>query len=78
MLAFEKRRASIMEKWRVFVALSVLMMGFAPLINSLDNPRLAGLHGTDVGQQLEAIGFCFGLAFGVLLGARKASGKSGI
>jgi hypothetical protein len=66
-----------MEKWRVFVALSVLMMGFAPLINSLDNPRLAGLHGTDVGQ-LGAIGFCFGLAFGVLLGARKASGKSSI
>jgi len=54
------------------IRISVLAMGFAPLLNSLGNPRLAGLHGTDVGQ-LTAIGFCFGLSLGVFISGRGSS-----
>jgi len=61
-----------MEKWRVFVALSVFMMGFAPLLNGLSNPRLGALHGSDR-LQLMACGFCFG----VLLGRRKLVNRTG-
>ena len=57
-----------MRKPLVFIALSILLMGFAPLINSLDNPRLAGLHGSDR-LQLMAVGFCVGTAFGLLISA---------
>jgi len=41
-------------------------MGVPPLVNSLGNPRLAGLRGPDI-LQLTAIGFCAGLALGVFL-----------
>ena len=40
----------------------------APLLNSLSNPRLAGLHGSDF-MQLIASDLCFG--FGVLFGGLK-------
>ena len=61
-----------MRKPPVFIALFILMMGFPPLINSLSNPRLAGLHGSDR-MQLIAVGFCIGTAFGLLISARKFS-----
>jgi len=58
------------------VSLAVLAMGIPPLVNSPDNPRLAGLRGPDV-LQLTAIGYCIGLAFGAFLagfpGGRESS-----
>jgi hypothetical protein len=43
-----------------------LALAFPPFINSLDNPRLAGLRGPDV-LRLVAIGFCVGTAFGTFM-----------
>lgn len=43
-------------------------MAFPPLLNSLDNPRLAGLRGPDI-LRLIAIGFCVGAAFGMFMAA---------
>jgi hypothetical protein len=60
-------KARTRKKRTVFVSLAVLAMGVPPLVNSLGNPRLAGLHGPDV-LQLTAIGFCVGLALGLFLG----------
>ena len=54
------------KKRTVFATLAVLAMGIPPLVNSLDNPRLAGLRGPDI-LQLTAIGFCVGLALGMFL-----------
>ena len=54
------------KKRTVFATLAVLAMGIPPLVNSLDNPHLAGLHGPDI-LQLAAIGFCVGLALGLFL-----------
>ena len=50
----------------VFASLFVLACGIPPLVNSVGNPRLAGLHGPDI-LRLIAIGFCAGLALGVFL-----------
>jgi hypothetical protein len=61
-------------KRRVVLFLFLLMFGLAPLLNSLSNPRLAGLHGSDV-VQLVASGLCFGVGFGVLFGGRKFPGE---
>jgi hypothetical protein len=58
----------------VVLFLFLLMFGLAPLLNSLSNPRLAGLHGSDV-VQLVASGLCFGVGFGVLFGGRKFPGE---
>jgi len=55
------------NKRTVFATLAVLAMGIPPLVNSLDNLRLAGLRGPDI-LQLTAIGFCVGLALGLFLG----------
>jgi hypothetical protein len=60
------------KKRTVFAALAVLAMGVAPLVNSLGNPRLAGLHGADM-VQLAAIGFCVGLSLGMFLVGRASS-----
>lgn len=60
------------RKRTVFASLAVLATGIPPLVNSLDNPRLAGLHGADV-LRLIAIGFCVGTAFGLFLGGRGTS-----
>jgi len=61
-----------MGKKRVVVSLFVFMIGFFPLLNSLSNPRLVGLHVPDR-LQLIAVGFCFGVGFGGLVGGRKFS-----
>ncbi len=63
------------KKRTVFAALFVLAIGFLPLLNSLDNPRLAALHGVDI-VRLVAAGFCFGTAFGMLMSARTSSTTS--
>jgi hypothetical protein len=61
-------------KRRVIVSLFPFMLGLFPLFNSLSNPRLSGLHGSDV-LQLIASGFCFGIGFGLLLGGRSFRGE---
>jgi hypothetical protein len=66
MLFAVEARASTRTKRTVFAALALLAMGVPPLVNSLENPRLAGLRGPDI-MQLTAIGFCVGLALGVFL-----------
>ena len=55
------------RKKRIALAsLFVLAIGFIPLLNSLDNPRLAALHGVDI-VRLVAAGFCFGTSFGMFM-----------
>jgi len=58
--------AGTRRKWKVFRILAILAMGIPPLLNSIGNPRLAGLRGPDV-LRLIAIGFCVGVAFGLFL-----------
>ncbi len=62
------------RKRRVILFLLMLMFGLVPLLNSLGNPRLEGLHGSDF-VQLIASGLCFGFGFGVLFGGRKFPGE---
>ena len=57
-------------------ALVVAMLGIPPLLNSLSNPRLAALHGADI-LRLVAVGFCFGVAFGLLVVTLKSPGRRG-
>jgi hypothetical protein len=66
----------VMRKPLVFRALFILLLGFPPFMNSLSNPRLAGLRVPDR-LQLFAVGFCVGTAFGTLMTAWK-SGRSRI
>ena len=54
------------KKWTKFAPLFVLAMGIPPLLNSIDNPRLAGLRGPDI-MRLFAVGFCVGVAFGMFM-----------
>ena len=63
-----------MRKPVVRMALFILMLGFPPFINSLSNPRLAGLHVPDR-LQLFAVGFCVGTAFGILACAWRFGAK---
>ena len=41
-------------------AVFIVLLGLVPLSNSLSNPRLASIHGTDY-LQLIAVGWCFGI-----------------
>jgi hypothetical protein len=59
-----------MGKRRMILFVFLLMFGLFPLLNSLSNPRLEGLHKSDL-VQLIASGLCFGLGLGLLLGSRK-------
>jgi len=54
------------KKWIKFAPLLVLAMAFPPFLNSLDNPRVAGLHGADI-LRLIVVGFCIGTAFGMFM-----------
>jgi hypothetical protein len=54
---------------RLMAALFVTVPGVFALVNSLSNPRLAALHGSDI-VKLLAAGLCFGVAVG-MLGARR-------
>ncbi len=63
-----------MRKQRVFLVLFLLLFGLFTLLNSLSNPRIEGLHGSDI-VRLMASGLCFGVGFGVLFGGRKFPGE---
>ena len=63
-----------MGKRRMTLSIFLLIFGLFPLLNSLSNSRLGGLHGSDF-MQLIASGLCFGFGFGVLFGARKFPGE---
>ena len=51
---------------RIIVGLFMLMLGVAPLVNALGNPRVQTLHTPDV-LGLIASGLCFGFGLGLLL-----------
>jgi hypothetical protein len=55
------------KKRTVFAPLLILVFAIPPVVNSLGNPRLAGLHGPDI-LRLIAIGLCVGAALGLFLG----------
>ena len=59
-----------MRRSRFVAPLLIALLGILPLLNSLGNPRLAALHGADI-LRLVAAGFCFGVAFGLLVGQRR-------
>jgi len=63
-----------MSKRRVILILFLLLFGFFAVLNSFGNPRIEGLHGSDV-TQLIASGLCFGVSFGVLIGRRRFPGE---
>ena len=54
------------KKWTKFTPLVILAMAVPPFLNSLDNPRVAELHGGDI-LRLIAVGFCIGTAFGMFM-----------
>jgi hypothetical protein len=62
------------HKRRVITLAFLLLFGVIPLLNSLNNPRLSGMHAVDR-IQLVASGLCFGVGFGLLLGGRKFPGE---
>jgi len=63
------------SKWAKFTPLLVLAMGVPPFLNSLDNPRVALLHGADI-LRLIAVGFCIGTAFGMFMSGFGRRGQS--
>jgi hypothetical protein len=58
----------------VILFLFLLLCVPIPLLNSMGNPRLAGLHGSDF-MQLNAASLCFGVGLGILVGGRKLPGE---
>jgi hypothetical protein len=69
---------TFLEVWvrrrRIVFFFALLMLGAIPLYNSIENPRLSGMLAVDR-VQLIASGLCFGVALGVLMGARKFPGE---
>jgi hypothetical protein len=63
-----------MDRRRLAVAGFLLLFGILVLMNSLNNPRLHLIHGSDR-VQLIASGLCFGVGFGVLMGGRRFTGE---
>jgi hypothetical protein len=63
-----------MSKRRIILCLFLFVFGSFPLINSLSNPRLQCIHGSDR-VQLIAVGLCFGVGFGVLVSGNKRFDK---
>ena len=62
------------KKTRLSVFAFLLLFGAFALFNSLNNPRVQGLHGSDV-VRLIAVGLCFGVGFGLLVGGRRFPGE---
>jgi hypothetical protein len=58
----EHRQRSI----RIIVGVFMLMLGVAPLVNAVGNPRVQTLHTPDI-LGLIASGLCFGFGSGLLL-----------
>lgn len=50
----------------VLPSLFIAMLGLLPLSNAFGNPHLAAARGRDF-LQLIAVGFCFGVSFGMLM-----------
>jgi len=63
-----------MRRPRMFVGMFLLMFGLLGLLRMMGNPRLEGLHGSDI-VSLIATGMCFGAALAVLLGRRMFRGE---
>ena len=63
-----------MSKSRMAIAGFLLLLGAFVLINSLSNPRLNAIHGSDR-IKLIAVGLCFGVGFGVIVGGRRFRGE---
>ena len=68
------REVDRMKRRRWAMCAFLVLFGVLVLLNSLDNPRLSGLHGADR-LKLIASGLCLGVGFGVLLGGRKFPGE---
>ncbi len=64
--ATNTKRQQRQRRRRIIVGLFMLMLGVAPLLNALGNPRVQALHGVDV-LGLIASGLCFGFGLGLLL-----------
>ena len=62
------------KKTRLSIFALLLLFGAFALFNSLNNPRVQGLHGSDV-VRLIAVGLCFGVGFGLLVGGRRFPGE---
>jgi hypothetical protein len=67
-----QRRIARARKSLLGTGLVVLFLGFFPLMNSIDNPRVAMLRGPDV-LRLFAIGWCFGIGATLLCGGSMLS-----
>ena len=50
----------------VLSSLFIAMLGVFALLNALGNPHFAAARGADF-LQLIAVGFCFGVSFGMLM-----------
>ena len=59
----------------MFAPLFPLVCAIPPIVNSLDNPHLKGLHGPDI-LRLVAIGFCVGASFGLFMAGFVGRGPS--
>jgi hypothetical protein len=68
------REVDRVKRRRWAVCAFLMLFGVLVLLNSLDNPRLSGLHGADR-LKLIAAGLCIGVGFGVLVGGRKFPGE---
>lgn len=61
-----EQEAARRRKASIFLGLFVLVCSFPPFINSMDNPRVAMLHGSDV-VRLLAAGSLFGFGLALLI-----------
>ena len=60
------QKAARRRKKMTVSGLIAFMCGVPPLINSIDNPRLATLHGPDL-LRIFAVGWCFGIGLTLLI-----------
>jgi hypothetical protein len=63
-----------MQKRRMAIAAFLLLLGAFVFMNTLDNPRLNAVHGSDR-LRLIAVGFCWGVGFGILMSGRAFPGE---
>ena len=55
------------RKANLFLGIVLLLLGLQSLLRMLDNPRVAGLHGSDI-VSLTGSGACIGVALVAFLG----------
>lgn len=68
-------KVSSRRKRALFTSLFFLVIAIPPLVNSLDNPRLAGLRVPDI-LRLVAVGMCLGGALGAFFVGFLGRGES--